>query len=344
MEGRKFIQVILPLRLEWEPFYALPEGVDVQVGDRVSVTFAHRDYVGAVSAVGVEPEKGTDRILDISRKEDGLPSVLPEEIRFWRAMADYYLCSVGEVYKAAYPARKVDLEEVAARNRERLLARLEKLKGQLEKARKDETRERYRKAIADTEAALRGEKVRTEPGDVSLSPAQQAAYEAIRKAFQARKTVLLNGVTGSGKTEIYLKLAREVLRQGRNVLYLVPEIALSRQLEERIAEIFPDVQIYHSAETEARRRSVADAVRGAATWSSAPDPPSFSPITTSGSSLSMKSTTPPTNRILPPQDTMPVRVPSCSGSFRELPCCWAVQHRRWKPSTMLKTGDLQKLT
>ena len=98
-----FIQVILPLRLEWEPFYKLPEGLEVQVGDRVRVIFANAFYVGTVSAVNVTPNLEADRILPVEALEKDLPAVTPEEIRFWKEIASYYLCSVGEVYKVACP-------------------------------------------------------------------------------------------------------------------------------------------------------------------------------------------------------------------------------------------------
>ena len=101
MATRPYIQVIVPLRLEWEPYYIL-EGASV--GDRVQVILAHREYVGVVSAVNVVPETAPERIQEA--KPTDLPPVHPLEIAFWRALADYYLCSVGEVYKAAYPAFK----------------------------------------------------------------------------------------------------------------------------------------------------------------------------------------------------------------------------------------------
>ena len=157
MPGKTFIQVILPLRLEWEPCYALPEGVQAQVGSRVRVRFAGQEYVGAVSAVDVTPEMEESRILPILGIAEGLPEVRPEEIRLWKAVSDYYLCSVGEVYKAAYPALKVGQEEVEARGRERLEARLERLKEKLDKARNEETRERYKAEIEAVRARLKEE-------------------------------------------------------------------------------------------------------------------------------------------------------------------------------------------
>lgn len=261
MNGIVYIQAILPLRLEWDPCYSLPEGMQVTVGTRVRVPFARQEYVGVVCAVDVTPETDTERILPIRAVETGLPPVLPQEIAFWRKVSDYYLCSVGEVYKAAYPALKVGQEEVEARIRERNEARLEQLRGKLEKARKDETRERYRKAIASLESSLSGEALLPDAAEISLSPAQEKALGEIHTAFQRGKTVLLNGVTGSGKTEIYLKLSAETLSKGKSVLYLVPEIALSRQLEDRIAEIIPSVQVYHSGESAYHRRQVATRVR-----------------------------------------------------------------------------------
>lgn len=210
MATTPYIQVIVPLRLEWEPYYVL-EGA--AVGDRVQVVLAHREYVGVVSAVNVVPETALERIQE-ARPTDLTP-VHPREIAFWRAIASYYLCSVGEVYKAAYPAFKP---------------------GRKPKERADEEK----------------------PQELVLSPEQEKAVEEVRKGFRAGKTVLLQG---TGKTDVYLQLARETLSQGRSVLYLVPEISLSKHLQDRIASHFPKALFYHSGRTIAQRRNVADAIR-----------------------------------------------------------------------------------
>ena len=80
-----------------------------------------------------------------------------------------------------------------------------------------------------------------------LSPAQQDAVESIRKQFQSNRVCLLHGVTSSGKTEIYIRLIREVLETGGQVLYLLPEIALTTQITTRLQRIFGEkMGVYHS--------------------------------------------------------------------------------------------------
>lgn len=82
-----------------------------------------------------------------------------------------------------------------------------------------------------------------------LSPAQDRAFHAVKKAYQNKNTCLLHGITGSGKTNIYIKLIQEMLElhPDKQILYLVPEIALSVQLVRRLKNSFKDrIGIYHS--------------------------------------------------------------------------------------------------
>ncbi len=325
MGHSSYISVILPLKLEWEPCYSVPEGVDIKTGDRIKVGFAGRTYTGVVSGTGIEPQTDPAKIKDILSVEEGMERIGFEEIRLWREIAGYYMCSIGEVYKAAYPYGRTGLEEAKALARQRaserdfarqekalqklqdkkcrLQLRLEKKKGLAEKARKDSTREAYmaeagatEQEIASVEAeilqitgntdsssSIAGAKRLPLPegqnqayitsmtdqtgqsscnAKITFSPAQQLALTQIKEAFRESKPVVLHGVTGSGKTEIYMQMALDTIGKGRNALYLVPEIALSRQLEERLHEIFGDrLMIFHSGETSASRRDTIEHIR-----------------------------------------------------------------------------------
>ena len=292
-----YIQVILPLKLEWEPFYRVEEP-DVTIGGRARVVFAGKEYIAVVSAVNAQPEINPKKIMPIVALEREMERVLPEEIELWRQVADYYLCTVGEVYKAAYPAMKVSLEEARAAalakargRRESLLlsmnAKVEKIRERLakkqalvEKSRPgtkallthQEGLEKIQKELQTAlEAIFAFENGHKEDSiaeeleafmEVVLSEAQEKAYEQIRSGFAEHKPVLLHGVTGSGKTQIYIKLAQETLTSGRGVLYLVPEIALSRQLQDRLYEHFGErLLIFHSGESAVSRRNTAEAIR-----------------------------------------------------------------------------------
>ena len=342
-------------------------GEQVRVGERVRVNFAGKEYVGVVSVedAGKQAEAMgiVDKVKPIVGMAEGLEPVTQEEIALWRQIAEYYLCTVGEVYKAAYPAQKVEKEVVQARHEalkeereeknrakiedkiKRLEERVEKKAEMAAKARKAESRERYLaekerleeeigllvrrvtsmvgKLCRTTSSVTRGggsvtgdggsvtggggsvtgdgrsvtrgggsvtgdggsvtdqrfsmayqpedeavvrqsstieTSVKTEK-EIVLSAAQEEAYSKIKEIFVKGKPALLHGVTGSGKTEIYLKLAQETLARGKSVLYLVPEIALSRQLEDRISETFPELLVFHSGETMVRKRDVAAALR-----------------------------------------------------------------------------------
>lgn len=311
-----FISVIVPLKLEWEPVYALggavkefctthgKESRDVAVGDRVRLRFAGKEYVAVVSGVNVNPTTAPDKVKTVEEVLDW-PAVGMEEIELWRQIASYYMCSIGEVYKMAYPSMKMiasgmsrnaKAELRAQRDYEkhllqigRIKERIERREEQLRRAKKESVIERLKAEIAelngqlsslsDAEIAGNGEKLasgsenaeaqsygateRFEDSDtLVLSSSQLEAYGKIEEAFQAGKPALLQGVTGSGKTEIYTKLAQEAIEDsGKNVLYLVPEIALSRQLEERLEKYFPGkLLVYHSGLTPGERQCVMKSV------------------------------------------------------------------------------------
>lgn len=88
----------------------------------------------------------------------------------------------------------------------------------------------------------------------SLSPAQQAAEDSIQKQFNKKNVVLLHGVTSSGKTEIYIHLIKKAIDEGKQVLYLLPEIALTVQMTRRLQNVFGSrLGIYHSKYSDAER-------------------------------------------------------------------------------------------
>ena len=312
MKQGRFISVILPLKLEWEPCYCVPEGMEVSAGDRVKVVFAGRTYLGVVSGTDIEPQTDPSKIKEVLSLEERMERIGVQEIRLWREIAEYYMCSIGEVYKAAYPYGRTGLEEAKALARQRaserdlarqekalqklqdkkcrLQLRLEKKKELAQKARKDSTRETYMaeaemtaQEITAVEAEIlkitgnnnQGPDNPTTQADltdktsqgstgskITFSPAQQRALNLIKEAFMEGRPVLFHGVTGSGKTEVYMQLAQDTIASGRNVLYLVPEIALSRQLEDRLREISGNrLMIFHSGESSASRRDTAEHIR-----------------------------------------------------------------------------------
>lgn len=92
-----------------------------------------------------------------------------------------------------------------------------------------------------------------------LNPNQQIAFEKIQNEFKEKNTVLLHGITSCGKTEIYIHLIEETLKKQQQVLFLVPEIALTTQLSERLKQVFGNrIGIYHSRFSDAERIEVWD--------------------------------------------------------------------------------------
>ncbi len=97
----------------------------------------------------------------------------------------------------------------------------------------------------------------SDPGSITLSDQQTLAIDGIRGAWEAKDVVLLHGVTSSGKTEIYIKLIAETLARGKQVLYLLPEIALTTQIINRLRKYFGNrVGVYHSRFNDGERAEV----------------------------------------------------------------------------------------
>lgn len=295
MEDWTYISVILPLRLDWEPCYRTSEK-DVRRGMRVTVIFSGRKYLAVVSGTEVTPEVSPDKVRDIVRIERHLDDITDEELKLWKFIADYYLCTIGEVYKLAYPSMKNAGEQVVARAAERhelmrqktlglYRKRLARLQERLRKKEEalagrhnakvteslEADRRKILEEIAEVEKAIAEQEsgtskiLPTKPAPEAFSktdgtPETSPTAAAILNAFSEGKNVLLEG--GASRLEAMITVAGKTLEEGRDVLMLVPEILLSKQLRTTLAEAFGDaLMVFHSEESAGTRRSIAASLR-----------------------------------------------------------------------------------
>ena len=194
-------------------------------GCRVVVPLGkNKTYVGVVLCLHNRRPEGVE-VKDIRELIDLQPTVSEQQFRLWQWIADYYMCPLGDVLKAALPGgmkrplgRKYQFNEESG-------SMLREINDQLERK--------------------------------GLSEAQRTAYEQICHEFETKDITLLHGVTSSGKTEIYMHLIYKYISEGRQVLYLLPEIALTTQITERLRTVFGDsMGVYHSKFTEKVREEV----------------------------------------------------------------------------------------
>ena len=219
-----YIDVILPLAIRDCYTYSVPDGFSIPApGTRVIVPLMKKEVRGVVLRVHTEPIDPTltTKIRPISSIADTAPSVSPEQLALWQWMSSYYMCTLGEVMAAALP-------------------------GGLDK-RLTNPPKRRRTSIAPYTGPVESSH--------ALSEIQDKSVDKIETFWSSGKDiVLLHGVTSSGKTDIYIHLIEKQLAAGKNVLYLVPEIALTTQLTSRLQCIFGDrLIVYHSRFTDAER-------------------------------------------------------------------------------------------
>lgn len=218
----------------------------VPVGMRVIVPFGHRKLVGVVVELPESPALDASRIKCVDRVLDDLPALPDTWLRLARFAARYYHRPLGEVMLPALP---VGLRKASAY--------LGKRSAGGPVCRQDKKKAPKAQPVAADKAP-------------ELNAEQQQAVAAVA-ALDGHKTVLLHGVTGSGKTEVYLHLAQQVLARGLQVLILVPEINLAPQLEQwfraRLSVLVgPDaVAVLHSGLADgARLRAWLSVQRGQA--------------------------------------------------------------------------------
>ena len=286
----RYADIVLPLA---QPAYtfAVGEGVEVCVGDAVAVQFGKNAvYTGVVWRLhDTPPTKGTAKpILKVLYDK---PLLSELQMRFWEWIADYYICTVGEVMRVALPSiikakarcedefepylpkRETTVNLVAeaftAEVREKMMRRapkryealcaIEQAGGVLPRH-AVELDSAALKALAKAGVVEMGERDYVLDSEWSktqlpkLSMAQTKSLDELQKGLSEKRVALLHGVTSSGKTEIYTHLIEERLSRGEDVLFLVPEISLTTQLVERMRGLFGEsVTVYHSKLTPQQR-------------------------------------------------------------------------------------------
>ena len=197
-------------------------------GCRVVVPLGkNKIYTGVVLNTHNNTPEGVE-VKAIIEVLDDHPVVNEQQFAFWQWIANYYICPLGDVMKAALPGAMKPKDEAAL---------------------KESTRTRRSgKATPTPHYAC--------PCN-PLNPAQEKAFAEIETSFLSKNVTLLHGVTSSGKTEIYIHLINNYLAKGKQVLYLLPEIALTTQITERLHHFFGDrMGVYHSKFTDTQRLDV----------------------------------------------------------------------------------------
>lgn len=293
----RYIQVAVPLKLSWNPTYSTDDP-GISVGDRVKVRIAGHLHDAVVTATDVTPDIEASRIQPIEGAAKGLDRITAGELELWKFISSYYLCTLGEVYKSAYPSGKIQSEEAAAAMNERRLATARRRADEAE-ARRQKRTEKLMARIAAREAELNRRHradiherlsaelsaLRTELEKLSLSNEVQSVMpEAGGIAEDTRKTtivpvhgnrlademkshgskpVLVCGSAGT-REELYHALAADVLAQGRSVLFLSPEASLSKDAESSARQSGIAEEIIsgcRSNDSAAHKRQVASDLR-----------------------------------------------------------------------------------
>lgn len=294
-----YADVILPLPLDGMFTYSIPAHMQesMQVGMRIRVPFGKsKTYIAIVAHLHNERPSGY-QVKEILELIDQQPVLLPQQLKQWQWISNYYMSPIGEVYKAALPGGMKAEDGYKARTelyitlapsfqseqgRHIALEMLRKAQRQLEVMHvylemtangEEVTRESLLNSSHNTLATInalikRGilttyerEVARLNHGGEphpehikQLNEAQQDAFNQIQFQFLKKQVVLLHGVTSSGKTEIYIHLIQQALERKQQVLYLVPEIALTVQMMNRLRKVFGNqLGIYHSKYSDAER-------------------------------------------------------------------------------------------
>ena len=305
----RYVNVILPLPLEGEFTYSVPDDLQAQVavGVRVVVPLGKsKTYVALVTAVlDSLPEPllasgQADKVRPLHQVADDAPVVLDSQLELWRWIADYYMSPIGEVMKAALPSGMkqedgyvpktetwvslaepfrseealhlaLDMLRRAPRQRDIMLTLIEMMPAadySFTLSRDELLNSSHSTPLAFRQLQERGilATYQREVGRLNrggepspqnikpLTPPQADAYNRLLVEMMSHRVTLLHGVTSSGKTELYIHLIQRAIDRGEQVLYLLPEIALTVQITTRLQRVFGRrLGIYHSKYSDAER-------------------------------------------------------------------------------------------
>ncbi len=290
----EFAQVIIPSPLKEPLTYAIPPLLrgQLRIGMRVLVPLGRRKVAGVVANFASESPFELKEVKEILACLDERPVLDVSLLNLSRWVSHYYLSTLGEVLATMLPPNlragsqriilshagnpppiqgleekifdeiqrkkgKISFKSLKrrfpGRDLNRVLERLVAV-GSVEIQERSPTPQRKKNRLRVTEE----ERPSAESERLSLTSEQQRAVDAVEGRLKKGgfETFLLYGVTGSGKTEVYLRLMEEVRRSGRRCLILIPEISLTPQLLDRLQERFPQrVGVLHSALTPSERWS-----------------------------------------------------------------------------------------
>jgi primosomal protein N' (replication factor Y) len=292
----KFARVLIDRSIRRELDYAIPENFAdrINIGWRVRVPF--RDKSALATVVAVLEESGASGIRPIEAIVGEKPALTPRVLELARWMSAYYCCSIETVMRSLLPnvirraevgwkkqlfvrqGRTAEVDEIE-KLRRRAPRQAELLDAVLQLSAPMPAADLLRQTSLDNQTLralekrglveLREEAVQRDPhateqfvpsADITLNAEQATALAAVEEALvapESAKPLLLHGVTGSGKTEIYLQAIRSTLARGKTAIVLVPEISLTPQTVERFKSRFAEAQdvvaVLHSRLSEGER-------------------------------------------------------------------------------------------
>ena len=305
----KYVEVILPLPLDGTFTYAVGDvwSSKIKPGVRLLVPLGKSKRYIAV-AVCMTDQKPDFDVKEIVAVLDDNPVILPNQLKLWHWISNYYLSSLGDIFKAALPSglktqdsykpkteQYVGLTELyrneqalhiaintlsrATKQQKALIDYLamshwDSLNGTLNaedivEVTKEELMNFSHSNAASIKSLVDRKILYTYNKEVGrlnnggkphlenikhLNEFQTKAFDDINSQFEDKQVVLLHGVTSSGKTEIYIHLIKKALDEHKQVLYLLPEIALTVQIMQRLKKVFGNrLGIYHSKYSDAER-------------------------------------------------------------------------------------------